>query len=60
MQVGDAVLYQGVRHRHARVTPNPNGWSIHLFLHWVDRDGPFREHAFDGRIPTAKTRFDFV
>ena len=60
MQVGDAVLYQGVRHRHARVTPNPNGWSIHLFLHWVARDGPFREHAFDGRIPTAKTRFDFV
>jgi hypothetical protein len=60
MQVGDAVLYQGVRHRHARVTPNPNGWSIHLFLHWVDRDGPFREHAFDGRIATAKTRFDFV
>jgi hypothetical protein len=60
MQVGDAVLYQGVRHRHARVTPNPNGWSIHLFLHWVDRDGPFREHAFDGRMPTAKTRFDFV
>jgi hypothetical protein len=60
MQVGDAVLYQGVRHRHARVTPNPNGWSIHLFLHWVDPDGPFREHAFDGRMPTAKTRFDFA
>ena len=39
MQVGDAVLYQGVHHRHGRTQPNPNGWSVHLFLHWVDRDG---------------------
>jgi len=60
MRVGDAVLYKGVHHRHGRVTPNPNGWSIHLFLHWVDRDGPYREHAFDGRMPVANTQFDFV
>jgi hypothetical protein len=60
MNVGDAVLYRGVHHRHGRVTANPNGWSIHLFLHWVDRDGPYREHAFDGRMPEANTQFDFV
>jgi hypothetical protein len=49
MEIGDAVLYQGVRHRHGRMKPNPNAWSAHLFLHWVDRNGPYKEHAFDGR-----------
>jgi hypothetical protein len=60
MQVGDAVLYQGVHHRHGRVTPNPNGWSAHLFLHWVDRDGPYRDHAFDGQVKPAPVSFSFA
>ena len=47
MEPGDAVLYRGVTRRHGRVTPNPNRWSAHMFLHWVDRDGPYREYAFD-------------
>lgn len=47
MQPGDAVLYCGVQHRHGRTTPNPNRWSAHLFLHWVDRDGPHAAQAFD-------------
>ena len=47
MQPGDAVLYQGVSYRHGRSTANPNRWSAHLFLHWVDRNGPYRSHAFD-------------
>lgn len=51
MQPGDAVLYQGVRYRHGRVDPNPNRWSAHLFLHWVDRDGPFADFAFDREEP---------
>ena len=37
MKPGDAVLYQGVHHRHGRTEPNPNRWSAHIFLHWVDR-----------------------
>ena len=49
MMPGDAVIYQGVNHRHGRGTPNPNKWSAHLFLHWVDRDGPHAEHAFDAK-----------
>jgi len=49
MEVGDAVLYQGVHHRHGRCQPNPNAWSAHLFLHWVDRDGPYRNMAFDAQ-----------
>ena len=59
MQVGDAVLYQGVHHRHGRTTPNPNRWSAHLFLHWVDREGPYRDQAFDGNAP-PKVDFSFA
>ena len=49
MSPGDAVLYQGVHRLHGRITPNPNRWSAHLFLHWVDVDGPYSQHAFDGQ-----------
>ena len=47
MNPGDATAYRGVHFRHARLTPNPNAWSAHLFMGWVDRDGPFKGHAFD-------------
>jgi hypothetical protein len=47
MSAGDAVMYRGVRHRHGRVDPNPNRWSAHLFLHWVDVEGPHADQAFD-------------
>jgi len=54
MEPGDGVLYQGVERRHGRTTPNPNGWSAHLFCHWVRRDGPHVAHAFDGRAEAAQ------
>ena len=47
MSAGDAVMYRGVNHRHGRLEPNPNSWSAHLFLHWVDAAGPYASHAFD-------------
>lgn len=53
MQPGDAVLYQGVTRRHGRLAPNPNRWSAHMFLHFVDRDGPHRDQAFDGHTTPA-------
>lgn len=59
MAVGDAVLYQGVHHRHGRMAPNPNGWSAHLFLHWVDREGSHRDHAFDGNASPGQVNFNF-
>lgn len=58
MQPGDAVLYQGVNYRHGRMTSNPNRWSAHIFLHWVDSKGPFKDLAFDGR--RAETQLDFT
>jgi hypothetical protein len=60
MEVGDAVLYQGVHHRHARTQPNPNAWSAHLFLHWVEADGPYAEYAFDGQMKPARVNFRFT
>ena len=54
MAPGDAVLYQGVHRHHGRTTPNPNRWSAHLFLHWVDPAGSYADAAFDGReVPGA-------
>lgn len=47
MQPGDAVLYRGMDLRHGRTQPNPNRWSAHLFLFWVERGGKFAQHAFD-------------
>lgn len=47
MQPGDAVLYRGIDLRHGRTQPNPNRWSAHLFLFWVERNGQFAQHAFD-------------
>jgi len=59
MQVGDAVAYRGAEHRHGRVSPNPNRWSAHLFLHWVDRDGEHAGEAFDraGEPPAVEFTF---
>lgn len=59
MDVGDAVLYQGVHHRHGRTKPNPNAWSAHLFLHWVDAEGPHRAHTFDGNANPTQVNFSF-
>jgi hypothetical protein len=47
MKPGDGVLYQGTHHRHGRLDPSPNSWSAHLFLHWVEKNGRYGEHAFD-------------
>jgi hypothetical protein len=60
MRPGDAVLYKGVEHRHGRIEPNPNRWSAHLFLHWVDPTGPWKGNAFDGRSSPAKVDFTFA
>lgn len=60
MGVGDAVAYRGVEHRHGRTKPNPNGWSAHLFLHWVDPDGEFADQAYDGAGEPRPVNFTFA
>ena len=58
MQPGDAVLYRGIDLRHGRMQPNPNRWSAHLFLFWVERGGEFEQHAFDA--PRLKSELQRV
>ncbi len=56
---GDAVLYQAINRRHGRLKPNPNRWTAHLFMFWVDKDGPRKDQAFDKKRhpPTANYTF---
>lgn len=54
MKPGDAILYQGITRRHGRMTPNPNNWSAHLFLHWVSRGGPYEDRSTIGSQPIAR------
>ena len=56
---GDAILYKGVNHRHGRMSPNPNKWSAHLFLHWIDSEGPYSEWAFDKQPQPEAVGFNF-
>lgn len=60
LEPGDAVLYQGVAYRHGRMTPNPNVWSAHAFLHWVDLDGPYKDWAFDRKALPQPNGFNFA
>lgn len=56
---GDVLLYRGVNHRHGRTTPNPNRWSAHLFMHWIDLDGPYASWAFNRQPPPSPGDFIF-
>jgi hypothetical protein len=60
MSPGDAIIYRGVEVPHGRMTPNPNEWSAHLFLHWVDLDGPYRDQAFDGEPEVDRVEFEIA
>jgi hypothetical protein len=60
MEIGDAVVYQGVNYPHGRTTPNPNAWSAHLFLCYVDREGPYRNEAFDRKARLDAVNFSFI
>jgi len=60
LRVGDALVYRGTEHRHARITPNPNGWSAHIFMHWVDPSGPHADQAFDGAGTPRSVNFTFA
>ena len=59
MNPGDAVLYQGINRRHGRLDPNPNRWSAHLFMFWVERDGPHKDEAFDKKKHPATADYTF-
>jgi hypothetical protein len=45
---GCGLLYKGTEIYHWREACTPL-WAVQVFLHYVDRDGPFQHHRFDGR-----------
>jgi hypothetical protein len=49
MKVGDATLYYGTEKYHWREKYVEGKWQSQVFLHYVDVDGPFKEHIYDKR-----------
>ena len=60
MRPGDAVIYRGMDIRHGRVSGNPNNWSAHMFLHWVEKDGQHSGLAFEGHEIAGKPNFEYA
>ena len=48
MEVGEICDDKGCEVLHWR-KPCKGNWHWQVFLHYVDADGPFADHAFDGR-----------
>ena len=60
INVGDVVMYRGNELNHWR-PPYKGQWQVQVFFHYVDANGPHKEHAFDKRpnlgapAPTTQT-----
>jgi hypothetical protein len=52
---GDALLYRGCDCFHWR-EPFPGSRLAQVFLHYVDRDGPYADHKYDGRMTLMRPR----
>lgn len=48
MNPGDAVVYKGCEKIHWREEFHGD-WAAQVFLHYVDANGPYTNHIFDGR-----------
>jgi len=48
LEPGDLAVYKGCEICHWR-KPFKGNWHVQVFLHYVDANGPFKDHAFDGR-----------
>ena len=56
---GDGVLYKGCEIEHSR-KPFDGEEYIQVFLHYVDANGPFKEHVFDTHQPVETQIYRFV
>ena len=52
MYPGDLVIYRGVELNHSRdiFDKGPNAYHSQVFLHYVDKNGPYTQYAFDERL----------
>jgi hypothetical protein len=44
---GDAVLYNGVLQKHWRPGIYKGSGMAQVFLHYVNQNGPYKNHAYD-------------
>lgn len=49
LEQGDCCLYKGMEIRHGR-DKCPVNWYIQVFMHWVDLNGEYKEHAYDSAL----------
>ena len=49
MNIGDAVLYQGMTKHHWREKYTEGKWQAQVFLHYVDANGKYADWKFDRR-----------
>ena len=48
LEAGELAVYKGCDIAHWR-KPFKGNWHVQVFLHYVDANGPYKDHAFDGR-----------
>ena len=48
INTGDLVMYRGCELNHWR-PPYKGKWQVQVFFHFVDANGPHKDHAMDGR-----------
>ena len=48
INTGDLVMYRGCELNHWR-PPYKGKWQVQVFFHFVDANGPYKDHAMDGR-----------
>ena len=48
INIGDLVMYRGCELNHWRPTYKGQ-WQVQVFFHFVDANGPHKDHAMDGR-----------
>jgi hypothetical protein len=55
MKPGDALIYRGCELEHSREAMEAGEGAFHVqaFIHYVDADGPYSEHIYDGRPALA-------
>jgi hypothetical protein len=51
LKLGQGVIYKGIEQEHYR-NACPMEYSSHVFLHYVDANGPHKDFAFDKRPRT--------
>lgn len=49
LEPGDAIIYEGCKLFHYR-EPFKGDWHVQTFLHYVNKEGPNKDHAFDKRL----------